>query len=68
MDQYLDALIDVRPYMWEYPFTVSVHDTVDKCLQVFLQNHLRTLCVINPSDGACVGVITRKDLFSMVGL
>lgn len=30
--EYSNEMIDVRPYMWEHPFTVSVHDTVDKCL------------------------------------
>lgn len=67
-DEYLTALIDVRPYMWELPYTVSVHDTFEKCLQIFLSNHLRHLCVINPTDGSCVGVITRKDLFAYVNL
>jgi CBS domain-containing protein len=67
-DNYMDELIDVRPYMWEYPFTVTVHDTVEKCLSIFLTNHLRHLCVVNPVDGACVGIITRKDLFAYVDI
>jgi CBS domain-containing protein len=66
--EYFDALIDVRPYMQEYPHTVSVNDPLEKCLQIFLSNHLRHLCVVNPTDGACVGVITRKDLFAYVNL
>jgi hypothetical protein len=32
VDQYLDEMVDVRPYIWEYPFTVSVHDSLEKCL------------------------------------
>lgn len=66
--EYRNEMIDVRPYMVEYPFSVNVHDSVDKCLQVFMLNHLRHLCVVNPNDGACVGVITRKDLFAYSSL
>lgn len=67
-DHYPDEMIDLRPYMWEYPYTVTVHDTVEKCLNIFLMNHLRHLCVVNPVDGACVGIITRKDLFAFVDI
>ena len=67
-DNYMDEMIDVRPYMWEYPFTVTVHDTVEKCLNIFILNHLRHLPVVNPVDGACIGMITRKDLFAYVNL
>lgn len=63
-DHYLEEMVDLRPYMWEYPFTVTIHDTLEKCLNIFLNNHLRHLPVVNPVDGACVGVITRKDLFA----
>lgn len=63
-DSYQDVMIDLRPYMWEYPFTVTIHDTLEKCLSIFLNNHLRHLPVMNPVDGECVGIITRKDLFT----
>ena len=67
-DHYPDEMIDLRPYMWEYPYTVTIHDTVQKCLDIFLNNQLRHLFVVNPVDGMCVGVITRKDLFAYVDI
>ena len=67
-DHYLDELIDLRPYIWEYPYSVTIHDTLEKCLNIFINNHLRHLPVVNPVDGACVGMITRKDLFAYVDI
>jgi len=32
VDSYLDEMIDVRPYIWEHPFSVTVYDSLDKCL------------------------------------
>ena len=49
--------------MWEYPFTVSVQDSLERGLSIFVVHHLRHLCVIHPVDGSVAGVVTRKDLF-----
>lgn len=68
VDDYLDEMIDVRPYIWEHPYTVTVFDSLNKCLQIFICNHLRHLIVVNPGDGSVAGVITRKDLFNYLGL
>jgi CBS domain-containing protein len=48
--------------------SVTIYDSLDKCLQIFISHHLRHLCVTNPGDGAVVGIITRKDLFEYVSL
>jgi CBS domain-containing protein len=65
---YYDELIDVRPYIWEHPFTVTIHDPLEKCLSLFVTHSLRHLCVVNPKDGSVAGIITRKDLFKWVAL
>lgn len=68
VDQYPDDLIDLRPYMWENPITAHAHDSLSKCLELFRVNHLRHLPVVNPANGECIGVITRKDLFAFMSL
>ena len=68
VDEYPSAMIDLRPYIWEHPFSVTVFDSLDKCLHFFVGHHLRHLAVVNPGDGSVAGVITRKDLFKYVGL
>lgn len=60
--------IDLRPYMIESPIAVSVHDKFFRVLEQFRINHTRHMCVIDPSDGALKGVITRKDIFAYNGL
>jgi hypothetical protein len=68
VDSYPDEMIDLRPYLWQQPFLVSVNDPLRKCLEVFQSHHLRHLPVVLPSNGMCVGVITRKDLFEYMSL
>lgn len=68
MDAYHEELIDLRPYMWESPFTVHAHDTLSRCVELFRLHHLRHLPVVNPANGECIGVITRKDLFTYMSL
>lgn len=67
-DNYEDQMMDLRPYIWEHPFIVYVHDTLDKCLEMFRHHHLRHLPVVNPADGSIVGICTRKDLFAYMEL
>lgn len=68
VDEYPSAMIDLRPYMWEHPFTVSINDSIDKCLHFFVGHQLRHLPVVDLENGSVVGLITRKDLFRFVGL
>lgn len=67
-DKYEDEKLDLRPYMWEHPFTAFVHDDLAKVLELFRHHHLRHLPIVNPADGSLVGVITRKDLFAYMSL
>lgn len=61
-------MIDVRPYIYEHPYRVTIHDNFEKCLETFRTNSLRHLCVVSPHQGAVVGVITRKDLFAYMSI
>ncbi len=64
IEENYEEWIDLRPYMIESPLTVSLHDKFYKILDQFRLNHARHICVIDPSNGAIKGVITRKDLFA----
>ena len=59
-----DEWIDVRPYMIEHPLSVTVHESFQNVLTQFRINHLRHLLVIDPSNGALKGIVTRKDIFA----
>lgn len=48
--------------------TVSVQDSILKCIEVFRKMHLRHLCVIHPIGGKLTGIITRQDLFLWMDL
>lgn len=48
VDQYLDEMIDLRPYIWEHPFTVYTFDNFEKCLDIFRKNSLKHLYVLTP--------------------
>ncbi len=63
-----DRLIDLRPYMIESPYTVNTTDKLIKCIELFRYFHLRALPVIDPTDGSCVVVLTRGDLFAYMSL
>ena len=63
-----DAKIDLRPYIWENPITLSIYEDLEKCLKTFMVHHLRHLIITNPADGSVAGIITRKDLFAYVSL
>ena len=68
IEENFEQWIDLRPYMIESPLTVSLHDKFYQILDQFRLNHTRHMCVIDPSNGAIKGVITRKDLFAYNGL
>ena len=68
IDDCYEEWIDLRPYMIEYPITVSIFDKMYTVLDCFRLNHLRHLCVIDPADHSLKGVITRKDLFKFMHL
>ena len=57
-----EELIDLRPYMIEFPQKVSRFSKLSKALELFRTYHLRHLVVINPKDDSLAGIITRKDL------
>ena len=57
-----DELIDLRPYMIEFPQKVSRFSNLSKALELFRTYHLRHLLVINPKDDSLAGIVTRKDL------
>ena len=67
-DVYLDEKVDLRPYMWENPITVSVYTRFDRILELFRMLHLRHMLVVNPADASLVGIITRQDLFAYMHL
>ena len=68
IEENFEEWIDLRPYMIESPMSVSVHDKFFKVLEQFRINHCRHMMVIDPSNGALKGVITRKDIFAYNGL
>ena len=51
--------LDLRPYMIERPFTVTLYDKFSKILSLFRQMQLRQLLVINEVNGRLEGIITR---------
>ena len=57
-----NELIDLRPYIIEFPQKVSRFSKLSKALELFRTYHLRHLLVINPKDDSLAGIITRKDL------
>jgi CBS domain-containing protein len=66
--EYGDKLIDFRPYMILNPYTVNTTDTLEKCVNIFRNQHLRHLPVLHPGTGEIKGMITRKDLFRFMDL
>ena len=68
LDKYEDELVDMRPYMIRYPYTIQVHDNLRKAVEMFRHFHLRHLCVTNPGDNTVRGIVTRKDLFKYMWL
>ena len=64
IEENYEEWIDLRPYMIESPITVSVHDKFFKVLEQFRINHCRHMTVIDPSNGAIKGIITRADIFA----
>jgi CBS domain containing-hemolysin-like protein len=56
-------MVDLRPYMYERPYTVNTKDKLPKILNLFKQMHLRHLAVIHEKTGSLEGVITRQDIF-----
>lgn len=62
------ALLDFRPYMILNPFSVHTTDTLEKCVSIFRNQHLRHLPVVHPGTGEIKGMITRKDLFRFMDL
>ena len=68
MDANEDQCVDLRPYMVINPFVCAPHDDLDRVNELFRHHHLRHLPVVNPGNGALVGIITRKDLFKYMSL
>lgn len=68
MDEHDDARIDLRPYMIMHSFVCHPHDDLYRANELFRHHHLRHLPVINPGNGALVGIVTRKDLFKYMAL
>lgn len=62
-EENLEKRIDLRPYMYERPYTVNTKDKLPKVLNLFKQMHLRHLPVINEKTGTLEGIITRQDIF-----
>jgi CBS domain-containing protein len=60
--------LDLRPYMIERPYSVELHDNIDKVMNIFKFMHLRQLPVVKQSNGQIQGIITRQDLFSYMSL
>lgn len=63
-----EKLIDLRPYMIEYPYVVLTTDKLPKVLEMFRHMHLRALPVNDPNSGRPVAVMTRQDIFSYMSL
>ena len=61
-------LIDLRPYMIEYPYVVLTTDKLPKCLELFRHMHLRALPVNDPNTGRPVAMLTRQDIFAYMSL
>ena len=65
---YPDQSVDLRPYIWENPMSVTIYTKFERILEVFRMHHLRTLNVVNPNNGDLEGVITRQDMFAYMSL
>ncbi|CDW84850.1 h(+) cl(-) exchange transporter 7-like isoform 2 [Stylonychia lemnae] len=63
-----DQLLDLRPYMIERPYSVTIKDKLPKALNLFRQMQLRQLPVINDTTCKVEGIITRQDLFQYMSL
>lgn len=59
VEENLDKMIDIRPYIIDTPYLAQSTDRLPKVLDVFRHMHLRTLPVTNPGTGSLEGVITR---------
>ena len=68
IDDCFEEWLDLRPYMIEFPEQVTIHEQFHRVLERFRTNHCRHMMVVDPSNGALRGVITRKDLFAYNGL
>lgn len=67
-EDFKDKLVDLRPYLIEEPFTVSLTDKFPKVLEMFRHMHLRALPVIDPNTGLPVAILTRQDIFAYMSL
>jgi CBS domain-containing protein len=67
-EQFKNSLVDLRPYMIEAPYVIHTTDRLPKVLNYFRHFHLRSLPVIDPSDGKPVAILTRQDLFAYMSL
>jgi len=68
VEENLDKMIDIRPYIIDTPFLAQSTDRLPKILDLFRHMHLRALAVTNPGTGSLEGIITRQDLFAYMGL
>ena len=60
--------VDFRPYLIENPTSVLTTDSLENCLQLYRNMHLRHLLVLNPENAKLAGIITRQDLFKWLDL
>eukprot|EP00347_Sterkiella_histriomuscorum_P015757 403355796 len=63
-----EQILDLRPYMIERPFMVTLRDSIEKVHMMFRCLHLRQLLVTNFDNGEIQGIITRQDLFQYMTL
>ena len=68
IEECFEEWLDLRPYMIEEPEQVFIFDYFYKVLDRFRLHHCRHMMVVDPSNGALKGVITRKDIFAYMGL
>lgn len=67
-EQYLDHMVDFRPYLINNPIQVFTTDRIGKCLRIFRYMQCRTVLVMHPKDAKLKGVITRQDVFKYMDL
>ncbi len=51
--------LDLRPYMIERPYTMSLYDKFTKVINLFKQMQLRQIPIVSDKDGKLQGIITR---------
>jgi acetoin utilization protein AcuB len=63
---YLLAPLKIDKIMTRNPITVYTSDTIAEAASLMLDHKISGLPVIDPANGALVGIITESDIFRMV--